>query len=221
MELIARGRDADVFALDEHRVLRRYRHEERPTDRESRLMAHLAACGYPVPEVYEVTGTDMVLERLTGPTMLEELARRPWRVRQLGRMLAGLHDRLHGIPAPDWLPTRFGTAGDDRVLHLDLHPGNVILTGHGPVVIDWSNARAGDPAADVAMTLVTVGGAEVPGLAARLGRGLLLQAFRSAGGTDPAPRIRDAADARLADPNTTAAEAAWLRKHAAAAPVPR
>lgn len=61
MELIARGRDADVFALDESRVLRRYRHEGRPTDLESRLMTHLTACGYPVPKVYEVTDTDMVL----------------------------------------------------------------------------------------------------------------------------------------------------------------
>ncbi|MFD5064147.1 phosphotransferase [Streptomyces sp. NPDC058394] len=215
MELIARGRDADVFALDEARVLRRYRHEERPTYLESRLMTHLAACGYPVPKVYEVTDTDMVLERLTGPTMLEALAQRPWRVRSLGRVLGGLHDRLHGLPAPAWLPKRFGTAGDDRVLHLDLHPDNVILTGRGPVVIDWSNAGAGDPAADVAMTMVTVGSADVPGLAARLGRGLLLRAIQGGCGTDPTPRVQEALNAKLADPNLTTTEAAWLRNRAA------
>ena len=37
------------------------------------------------------------------------------------------------------------------MLHLDLHPGNVMFTARGPVVIDWTNARAGAPAADVAM----------------------------------------------------------------------
>jgi aminoglycoside phosphotransferase (APT) family kinase protein len=216
MELIARGRDADVFALDEFRVLRRYRHDGRQTDLESRLMAHLMECGYPVPKVYEVTDTGMVLERLTGPTMLEALAQRPWRVRDLGRMLGGLLDRLHELPAPTWLPEKFGATGDDRVLHLDLHPDNVILTGRGPVVIDWSNAGAGDPAADVAMTMVTVGSADVPGLAARLGRGLLLRAIQDGCGTDPTPRVREAVNAKLADPNLTITEAAWLRKRAAA-----
>jgi Ser/Thr protein kinase RdoA (MazF antagonist) len=85
-------------------------------------MTHLAACGYPVPRVYEITDTDMVLERLAGPTMLDVLARRPWRVGSLGRELGRLHDRLHALPAPEWLPKRFSTADGDRVLHLDLHP---------------------------------------------------------------------------------------------------
>ncbi len=166
-------------------------------------MTHLAACGYPVPRVYEITDTDMVLERLTGPTMLDVLARRPWRVGSLGRVLGRLHDRLHTLPAPEWLPKRFSTADGDRVLHLDLHPGNVILTRRGPVVIDWCNAGAGDPAADVAMTMVTVGSADVPGLAARLGRGLLLRAMRSGCRTDPAGRMQEAVRVKLEDPNLT------------------
>jgi streptomycin 6-kinase len=181
-------------------------------------MNHVAGCGYPVPKVYEATGTDMVLERLTGPTMLEVLARRPWRVGSLGRTLGRLHDRLHALPAPEWLPRRFATAGDDRVLHLDLHPGNVLLTRRGPVVIDWRNACAGDPAADVAMTMVLVGGAEVPGPAARFGRGLLVRSVRKGCRTDPAGRIREVAEAKLADPNITPAEAAWLRRRASGPP---
>jgi aminoglycoside phosphotransferase (APT) family kinase protein len=210
MELIAQGRDADVYAVDESTVLRRYRNGG-PTEREARLMRHLTECGYPVPRVYETTDTDMVLERLPGPTMLEALTRRPWRLNSLGRMLGGLHDRLHALPAPTWLPVRFGTEGDDRILHLDLHPGNVMLTPRGPVVIDWCNAGAGDPAADLAMTIVTVGTADAPGLAARLGRNLLLRSVRSGCGTDPTPRMREVVDAKLADRNLTAAEAVRLR----------
>ncbi|WP_413471297.1 hypothetical protein [Streptomyces noursei] len=42
-------------------------------------MAHVAAHGYPVPEVYDVTATDMVLERLTGTALLAVFARQPWR----------------------------------------------------------------------------------------------------------------------------------------------
>ncbi|MFJ5875307.1 MULTISPECIES: phosphotransferase family protein [unclassified Streptomyces] len=83
----------------------------------------------------------------------------------LGREQGRLRDRMHALLAPEWLPKRFGTADGDQVLHLDLHPGNVILTRRGPVAIDWCNAGAGDPAADVAMTMVTVGSADVPGLA--------------------------------------------------------
>ena len=43
-------------------------------------------------------------------------------------MLADLHDRLHVIPAPDWLP---GVDDGDRLVHLDLHPMNVMLTPVG------------------------------------------------------------------------------------------
>jgi len=32
-----------------------------------------------------------------------------------------------------------------RIVHLDLHPENVMLTVSGPVVIDWRNATDGDP----------------------------------------------------------------------------
>ncbi|MCX5209913.1 aminoglycoside phosphotransferase family protein [Kitasatospora sp. NBC_00240] len=216
MELIARGRDADVYALDGARVLRRYR-DGAPTRLEARLMTHLAACGYPVPQVHEVTDTDLVLERLTRPTMTEALGRTPWRVGAFGRMPGGLHDRLHdrlhAIPAPSWLPARFPAAGagagQGRVPHLDLHPSNVITTAAGPVVIDWRNAAAGDPAADLAMTLVTVGSAEVPGPAARFGRGLLLRAARRGSGTDPGPRLQEPIAAKLADPDLTPREAAW------------
>ncbi|MFJ3104981.1 phosphotransferase [Streptomyces sp. NPDC086835] len=78
---------------------------------------------------------------------------------------------------------------------------NVILTRRGPVVTDWCNAGAGDPAADVAMTMVTVSSADVPGLAARLGRELLLRGIRGGCRTDPAGRIQEAVRAKLDDPN--------------------
>ncbi|MEV4577344.1 phosphotransferase [Nonomuraea jabiensis] len=42
----------------------------------------------------------------------------------------------------------------DRVLHLDLHPDNVMLTPRGPVVIDWCNSQDGPPGFDCAMSAV-------------------------------------------------------------------
>jgi aminoglycoside phosphotransferase (APT) family kinase protein len=77
-------------------------------------------------------------------------------------MLADLHRELHEIPAPEWLsPAPFGGDGD-RLLHLDLHPLNVMITKKGPIVIDWPNARRGEPDGDVALTWVLMSAGEVP-----------------------------------------------------------
>lgn len=110
--------------------------------------------GYPVPCVYDVSGPDLVLERVDGPTMLADLRRRPWRMRTHARTLARLHRDLHAIPPPDSLRGE-GTS----ILHLDLHPANVIVTTGGPIVIDWANAARGDASLDVALTAVVLAGA--------------------------------------------------------------
>ena len=145
--LLATGRDADVFALGDDRVVRRLR---RPFDLlpEAEVMEHVRRAGYPAPRVWRVGPGEMVLDRVTGPTMADDLARRPWRAARHGRELGRLHGALHRISAPTAL--RPHPVGGSAVLHLDLHPQNVILGPDGPVVIDWSNARRGPGAADVA-----------------------------------------------------------------------
>jgi hypothetical protein len=114
-------------------------------------MRHAHRHGYPVPRVLEVTSDALVLDRIAGPTMLETLRRHPWTLRQNASLLAQLHKRLHEIAAPSALPA---VSPGGRLLDLDLHPENVILSPGGPVVIDWTNARRGDPALDVALTWV-------------------------------------------------------------------
>jgi aminoglycoside phosphotransferase (APT) family kinase protein len=44
--------------------------------------------------------------------------------------------------------------GRRALCHFDLHPGNVIVSAKGWVVIDWLTASSGPPAADFARTLV-------------------------------------------------------------------
>ncbi len=100
-------------------------------------MKHVAEHGFPVPRVLAVRADGLVMDRAEGPTMFEDVARRPWRLRHAATVLADLHGRLHSIPAPEELPS---VGPGDAVLHLDLHPLNVILTPRGPVVIDWTNA---------------------------------------------------------------------------------
>jgi aminoglycoside phosphotransferase (APT) family kinase protein len=218
--LIGTGRAADVYALDGQRVLRRYRNGG-SAEREAAVMAYLAEAGYPVPRVYDASGPDLVMERLDGRDMLASLSSRPWLVRQYARTLAKLHDRLHSIVAPQSLAEQFGPG--DRILHLDLHPGNVMLTSTGPVVIDWSNVSAGAPAADVAMAWLIIATSEVdaPPLLLRPAissiRATLLRRFRALAGDDPGPELARVARARMADRNIRAAEAQRLQVIADAA----
>lgn len=148
-ELLGSGRSADVFAIDDHWALRRYRDGGDATA-EAAVMTHLFERGYPVPAVREAAhgaaATDLVLRRLRGPTMLQALVQGTITAERAGAILADLLHQLHAIPGPD--------AADPtvRTLHLDLHPDNVMLTPDGPVVIDWCNTGHGPPALDWAMS---------------------------------------------------------------------
>ena len=91
-------------------------------------MAYVAQFGYPAPRVEEISadGSELVMERVDGSTMLEVLSRRPWLVRRNAFVLAALHERLHAIPGPEWLDPFVDGGG--RVIHLDLHPLNTSIS---------------------------------------------------------------------------------------------
>lgn len=147
MDLLGSGREADVYALDAGRVLRRYRRGDDATA-EAELMNHLSGAGFPVPRVHDVSGPDMILERLDGSTMTETFTAGQIGIAEGAAVLADLHRRLHD------LPPRSGRVPGDRILHRDLHPENVMLTSRGPVVIDWHSAAEGPPAVDVCLTAI-------------------------------------------------------------------
>ncbi|SDI79460.1 phosphotransferase [Nonomuraea jiangxiensis] len=196
MELLGSGRSADVYAIDEGRVLRRYR-SGIDTRREIAVMAYVGARGYPVPEVYPGDGpvTDLVMARLSGPTMFRAMIEGTITAEEAGHTLARLLLRLHRIPA------RVSADPGDRVLHLDLHPENVMLTPRGPMVIDWCNAREGPPGLDCAMSAlilaqVAVDGESALAPAARAGLVALLDGLGAAmdftGALDRAGALRAA-----------------------------
>ena len=208
--LIGKGRAADVFDIGRGRVLRRNR-DGSSTEREAVLMQHLHALDYPVPEVYESSGADLVMERLDGPTMLDAFPRRPWRLRAWARILASLHDRLEGVPLPEIdLPRRFGAA--EVLVHGDLHPDNVLLTSGGPMVIDWPNVCIGARGADVASTWIIVATSQIDagGLRGTLqsaGRSVFLRTFlRHANRHLARSLLADVAAHRLTDRNLRPAE---------------
>ena len=215
--LIGAGRSADVYDAGNGRVLRRYR-DGRPAvwvAREAEVMRHARAHGAPVPEVFDVSGADIVMARAAGPTMVDVLIWRPWTVGAQARLLARLHEQVHAVPALDWLPAPFGDGA--VLLHRDLHPMNVILTADGPQIIDWEGAASGPAVADVAMTWVIVAFSQVsvPRLeaaATRTLQAMFTRAFlRAAGPLDQHWRqaiVRH----RLGDPHLLPAERARLER---------
>jgi aminoglycoside phosphotransferase (APT) family kinase protein len=164
-------------------------------EREARLMRLAGEHGIRVPRVIEVRSDGLVLERVRGGTMAQALARHPTSAVEQAATLADLHDRLHRVPLDG-----------SSLLHLDLHPENVLLEAAGPVLIDWTNARAGRPELDLALTwliLVTSGGAPGRALAALFQQRVGVEPIRAG--------LPDARAFRLADPNVTDAERRQVR----------
>ena len=188
MKLLAEGRASEIFDLGDGRVLRRFKRGGDPGF-EAGVMEHARAHGFPVPAVHEVRDDALVLDRVDGPTMLDaaDLERHP-------ALLARLHDQLHEIP--------FEGA---TLLHRDLHPENVILSAGGPVVVDWTNAGAGEPAFDVALVWVILVGTGEP-IAERFARDFVAHFDGWRAGLD------DALAYRFADPNVTDEERARLER---------
>lgn len=216
--LIGRGRAADVYAIAPGRVLRRYR-QSFDVQHEAAIMLHLDQAGFPVPKVYDADGSDLVMERLDGRDMLTDLGRRPWLARRYARLLADMHNRLHHVEGPAGWRQPLGPG--DRVLHLDLHPGNVMLTSRGPVVIDWSNVAVGPAGADVAMAYLIMACSEVDDLPLLVRpvvsavRAAVVRHFLGGVLDDPVPYIASAARHRMADRNVRPSEVEWLARKVA------
>jgi thiamine kinase len=113
-----------------------------------------------------------------GPSMLDRLSQHPLEIDRLARKFAELHTAMHdahGSGLQDQktsLRRMIEFAGEnlsdvarraalirldsqpdgDAICHGDMHPGNVLLTARGGVVIDWMTASRGDAASDVART---------------------------------------------------------------------
>lgn len=181
-------------------------------------MEFVRSHGYPAPDVFEISedGTDLVMERIEGRTMVEAGAARPWNLRRFGRQLAELHQALHCLPAPPWVADAPCGSGD-RLLHMDLHPLNVLMAPGGPVVIDWPNAVRGDPAVDVTLTWVLIASGEVPGGRVKaavigLGRKLLLDGFLKPVLDDHCRAILgEVVELKCADPHMSAKEIERMR----------
>lgn len=214
--LLAAGRDADIFEYGAGLVLRRSR-EGRSMAREAQVMEYARSQGFPVPAVEEVSddGLNLVMERIDGTDMVALMSKHPWAIPRQGRVLADLHRRLHELTAPDWL--RDAPVGrGDRLLHLDLHPLNVMTSPRGPVVIDWASACRGDPAVDMALAWVIMAAGEVPtgrftGMILGRARSALVKSFVDSFDVDVVKQcLNDVVAWKVVDPHLSVAEQARM-----------
>jgi aminoglycoside phosphotransferase (APT) family kinase protein len=214
--LLATGRDSDIYEYGPGLVLRRSREGHSMAD-EARTMAFMRQQGYPVPAVEEVSddGFELVMERIEGVTMVEAIGKAPWTVRRQGATLADLHRRLHEIEAPDFLPATPVGSGT-KVLHLDLHPLNVMIGPKGAFVIDWPNARRGDPDVDVGLAWVLMAAGQIPGSGPKarlmgLFRSLLVNGFLSHFDRHAVSRLLpQIVEMKVQDPHMSEAEVAGM-----------
>ena len=175
---IARGSSAELFDLGEGQVIKLFRESvsDEMIAREAHASIQAAARGVPTAAALARRTWDgrrgIVYPMLKGGTLMDWIRRNPMSAgRVLGRMGA-MHGAMHRVrgeslrslkqvlatdiaygPTPiglqrtviaylDTLPER------DALTHGDFHLGNVMMTPQGMMVIDWSKAAAGHPAAD-------------------------------------------------------------------------
>ncbi len=112
--------------------------------------------------------------------------------------------------------------GGGALVHLDLHPLNVIMEPErGPVVIDWANASRGDGLFDVGVTYVLLTCPAMPGpaalrLVAKPVRTLLASEFtKRYRGRALDARIAEAAEMKTLDDHMAPDEIAAMQRLAA------
>ncbi len=179
---LAVGRTAEIYGWRKGWVLKLFRqgYPQGAAAYEARISRLVYEGGLPVPAVGDVVEIDgrygFTLERVTGVSMLQSLAAKPWTLGRMARLLAHLQVEMHAMPGVEGLPGQHhrlrekilrtglltpdlkeaalrlleSLPAGDRLCHGDFHPENVLMTEKGPVVIDWIDATTGHPLADVA-----------------------------------------------------------------------
>lgn len=146
-------------------------------------LVHAAGLPAPaVLDVTTVDGRPaIVFQRVEGISMWERMVDRPGEIPRLARMLAELQAEISATPAPADIPRIIDrlcagieqapllTAAErdiarlelarlpegNALCHFDVHPNNVLLTGGSRLtIIDWFDAAAGHPAADIVRSSV-------------------------------------------------------------------
>lgn len=175
---IARGASAELFDLGGGQALKLFRDSvsDEMIAREAQASMLAAASGVPTAAAIAHRTWNgrrgIIYPRLEGGTLMHWIRRNPmragWALDQMGAVHGVMHrargGRLRSLkqvlatdiaygPAPVALQRAAiayleALPDSDALTHGDFHLGNVMMTSQGLMVIDWSKAAAGHPAAD-------------------------------------------------------------------------
>ena len=195
-EPIGAGKEAEVYLYRPGWVIKltRWRRDHAPARREDAILRALARTGLApaaggVVEIASRWG--VVMEHVAAPVLAERLSA-PGGVEEVLHVMLSLHRRVHEWAAPSGLPklkdrlthnlsgallldeptrrrlldTIPALPDGDRLCHGDFHPYNILGTGEDARIVDWLDASAADPAADICRTFVLIGSVQ-PALAER------------------------------------------------------
>lgn len=180
------GKDAEVFELGQAVIkLFKPGVPKHTAFREAAALAQAEALGLSVPSVHQVQQIDgrwgLAMDRADGPSFADVMLASPsQRIAYLNAM-AVLHGRIHACEAVFFgslkaklaANIRHATALDarqrgelltelgalpagDQLCHGDFHPWNILGPVDRPLVIDWTSAAKGNPAADVCRSYVLI-----------------------------------------------------------------
>jgi aminoglycoside phosphotransferase (APT) family kinase protein len=180
------GKDAEVFESGGLVVkLFREAVPKHTAFREAAALVQAEALGLPVPSVKGVTVIDgrwgVAMSRADGPSFADVLLAEPTEAVGLLGAMASLHARIHACVAMSFgslkakldanirqvkslgdgqrralLRKLAGLPDGDRLCHGDFHPWNIIGRADRPLVVDWTSASRGSPAADVCRSYVLI-----------------------------------------------------------------
>jgi Ser/Thr protein kinase RdoA (MazF antagonist) len=186
---IAEGRTAEIYPWADGWILKLFHTwvSSENVAYEARINHAVYAAGIAAPKVGEVLEFNgrqgLTYERISGKTMGEVMASKPWMLFQFARKLAKLHIYIHAVEAPSDIPhlherlrhkimvseglqpkTKKHLLSNlsemtqhNQLCHGDFHPWNV-MEGNRLVAIDWVDAASGAPFADVARTSIILEG---------------------------------------------------------------
>jgi hypothetical protein len=185
LELLGAGRTAEVYAYDEHTILKLYMDwmPVEAIEKEFTNTRYATGLGVRAPEVFDLISIEgrrgILCRRLKGISMLKAIAGAPLQIGVHAVQFAALHANMHAIVVKDGLAVQsellasnirrtplldegdkvrilaylISLGGGDRLCHGDYHPDNIIIDNQY-WIIDWMTANAGNPACDVARTML-------------------------------------------------------------------
>jgi len=197
LRLVAKGGQADIYDYGDGKVIRVPR---RPQDYdriryEYGIYVLLSGTTIAAPKAFELVEVNgapsIVMERILGPSMIDEIRKQPYLIRRKAIDLANMHRDLLGVTAAasmtnskdqaKYCVSRSQSLTEDTkqvlmnvleqlpegafLCHGDFHPGNILHSDGKNYIIDWSGATKGDLLYDVAHTYILLRVApRVPGI---------------------------------------------------------